>query len=313
MPSGTYNVTYNLSGATTATGNIATMTFTAGSPGTGTFSTPSLNVGTTTVTITNLSSGSGCDTIISSFNTTTVSVTAAATSVAGTNVAGCSTTPTFNVTAGSSATNYASLLWTSSGTGTFTNANSLTLCTYSPSAMDIAGGTVIITLTVTGNSPCGVVTSSKFLTVYENPTVVAGSNVVTCSGNGPVNITFGASASNSSGVTWSSSGTGTFTNPNSISTCTYDPSAADIAGGIVTLTLTAHSLYCGTATATKIITIFPSPTSVAGPTLSTCSTSGAINITSGSSSTGHSSIAWTSNGTGTFTNATSLTLCTYTS
>ncbi len=311
LPSGTYNVTYNLTGATTATGNTATMTFAAGSPGTGTFSTPSLNIGTTTVTITNLSSGSGCDTIISSFNTTTVSVTAAATSVAGTNVAGCSTTPTFNVTAGASATNYTSVLWTSSGTGTFTNSNSLTLCTYTPSASDIAGGTVTITLTATGNSPCGIETSSKFLTVYENPTAVAGSNVVTCSGNGPVNITFGSSASNSSGVTWTSSGTGTFTNPNSLSTCTYDPSAADIAGGPLTLTLTVNSLYCGSVTATKVLTIFSSPTPVAGPTLFTCNTSGAINITSGSSSIGHSSIAWTSSGSGTFTNPTSLTLCTY--
>ena len=311
LPTGTYNVTYNLSGATTATGNTATMTFTAGSPGTGIFSTPSLNIGTTTVTITNLSSGAGCSTVISSFNTTTVNITAAATSVAGTNVAGCSTTPTFNVTAGSSATNYTALLWTSSGTGTFTNANSLTLCTYTPSPMDIAGGTVTITLTVTGNSPCGIVTSSKFLTVYENPTAVAGSNVVTCSGNDPVNITFGSSASNSSDVMWTSSGTGTFTNPNSLSTCTYNPSAADIAGGPLTLTLTANSLYCGSVTATKVLTIFSSPTPVAGPTLFTCSTSGAINITSGSSSTGHSSIAWTSSGSGTFTNPTSLTLCTY--
>ena len=311
LPSGTYNVTYNLSGATIATGNTTTMTFTAGSPGTGTFSTPSLNIGSTTVTITNLSSGSGCATVIGAFNTTTVNISAAATAVAGTNVAGCSTTPTFDVTAGASATNYASVLWTSSGTGTFSNANSLTICTYTPSAADIAGGTVTITLTATGNSPCGVVTSSKFLTVYEQPTAVAGSNVVTCSGNGPVNITFGSSASNASSVTWSTSGSGTFANPNSLFTCTYNPSAADIAAGVITLTLTANSLYCGTATATKIITIFTSPTPVAGPNLSTCSTSGAINITAGASATNYAVVAWSSSGLGTFTNATSLTLCTY--
>jgi hypothetical protein len=42
-----------------------------------------------------------------------------------------------NITAGSSATNYASVAWTSSGSGTFANANSLTTCTYTPSAADI--------------------------------------------------------------------------------------------------------------------------------------------------------------------------------
>ena len=313
LPSGTYNVSYDLTSLisfTTISGS-GTMIFTAGSPGTGTFLTSTLNIGPTLVTITSLSSGSGCNTAISSFNTTVVSVLAEATAVAGTNIAGCSTTPTFNVTAGSNAGNYSSILWTSSGTGTFTNATSLTLCTYTPSAADIAGGTVIITLSATGNSPCGVVTSSKFLTVYENPIAVAGPTVVTCSGNGAVNITFGSSASNSSGITWSSTGTGTFTNPNSMSTCTYNPSAADIASGSVTLTLTANSASCSAATATKTLSIFSSPIPVAGPTLFTCSTSGAINITSGSSSTGHSSITWTSSGSGIFTNATSLTLCTY--
>jgi hypothetical protein len=311
LPSGTYTVTYNLSGATTATGNTATMTFTAGSPGTGTISTPVLNVGTTTVTITNLASGAGCSTVISSFNTTDVNIVAPATAVAGTNIAGCSTTPTFNITAGSSASNYSSVTWTSNGSGTFTNQNSLTLCTYTPSAADIAAGTRILTLTAVGNAPCSTVTSTKFITVYDNPTAVAGPNVQTCSGNGPVNITFGSSTTNASSATWTSSGTGIFTNPNSLSTCTYSPSADDITAGSVTLTLTANSLSCINATATKTLLIFSSPTPVAGPTLFTCSTSGAINITSGSSSTGHSSIAWSSSGSGSFTNSTSLTLCTY--
>ena len=312
LPSGTYTVTYNLSGATSATGNTATMTFIAGSPGTGTFFTPSLNIGSTIVTITNLSSGAGCNTVIGTFNTTTVSIVAPATAVAGTDIAGCSTTPTFNVTAGSSATNFATVLWTSSGTGTFTNATSLTLCTYTPSAADIAGGTVILTLTATGNVPCSSVFSTKFLTVYAQPTAVAGSNVVTCSGNGPVDITFGSSVSNTTSITWSSSGTGTFSNPNLLAPCTYTPSAADIATGVITLTLTANSTFCGSAaTATKILTIFTSPSSVAGPNFGTCSTSGAINITAGSSATNYSSVAWTSSGFGTFTNPTSMTLCTY--
>ncbi len=258
--SGTYTVTYNLSGATNATGNTATMTFTAGSPGTGTITTPVLNIGTTTVTITNLVSGAGCNTVIGSFNTTDVQILAPPTAAAGTNIAGCSTTPSFNITAGSNATNYASVTWTSNGSGTFTNPNSLTLCTYSPSAADIAAGTRILTLTVVGNAPCGTVTSTKFFTVSELPIANPGPTATTCSSAGAANITFGSSASNHSSVTWTSSGTGTFTNPNSLATCTYTPSAADITAGSVSLTLTAYSAFCSSVNATKTLNILNSPT-----------------------------------------------------
>ncbi len=294
LPSGTYTVTYNLSGATSATGNTATMTFTAGSPGTGTITTPLLNIGTTTVTITNLSSGAGCSTVISSFNTTSVNIADSATAVAGSNISGCSTSTSFNITSGASATNYTSVLWTSSGTGTFTNADSLTLCTYTPSASDIAGGTVTITLNATGNAPCGVVISSKFLTVYEKPTAVAGSNITTCSSDGAVNITFGSGASNHSSVTWTSSGTGTFANPNSLSTCTYTPSAADIAAGSVTLTLTAYSLVCSLVTSTKTLTILSSPT-ITSTTPASRIGSGSVTLAATASS---GTISWYANATG---------------
>ncbi|UEG49488.1 T9SS type A sorting domain-containing protein [Ferruginibacter lapsinanis] len=53
-------------------------------------------------------------------------------------------------------------------------------------------------------------------------------------------------------------------------------------------------------------------TAVSGTAVTTCSTSGAVNITAGSSATNYSSIVWTSSGTGTFANANSLTTCTYT-
>ncbi len=70
-----------------------------------------------------------------------------------------------NITSGSSATNNNSVLWSSSGTGTFTNATSLITATYRPSAADKAAGAVILTLTAFGNSPCGNATSTKILTI----------------------------------------------------------------------------------------------------------------------------------------------------
>lgn len=311
--SGTYTVTYNLTGATTATGSTANMIFTTGSPGAGTFGTSSLGVGTTNITITALTSA-GCVSTISSNNTASSVVVGAPTAVAGTAIITCSNIASVNITAGSSATNNAGITWTSNGTGTFSNANSLTTCTYTPSAADIAAGSRILTLTATGNSPCGDAISTKTLTISALPTAVAGTPITSCSSSGAVNITAGSSATNQASVNWSSTGTGTFANPTSLTTCTYNPSAADISAGGVTLTLTAVAAAgCSNATSNKSFSINAVATAVAGTAAVTCSTAGAVNITAGSSATNNGGIIWsTSNGTGSFTNATSLTNCFYT-
>ncbi|AWA31311.1 hypothetical protein HYN48_15095 [Flavobacterium magnum] len=77
LPTGTYTVTYNLSGSNTATGNTASMTVTVA--GTGSFNTSALaNSGATTVTITNLASGgtspNNCSSSISTNNTASTTV-----------------------------------------------------------------------------------------------------------------------------------------------------------------------------------------------------------------------------------------------
>jgi hypothetical protein len=77
LPTGSYTVTYNLSGTNTATGNTATMT--VSTAGTGTFTTSNLaNSGATTVTITNLTKGT-CSSTISANRTAIVTVLAAPT------------------------------------------------------------------------------------------------------------------------------------------------------------------------------------------------------------------------------------------
>ena len=157
-------------------------------------------------------------------------------------------------------------------------------------------------MTATGNAPCGNVTSTKTITIFASPTAVAGPIVNMCGVVGAYNITAGSSAANYTLVTWTSSGTGTFANPNSLTTCTYTPSAADTAAGNVTLTLTVTgNSPCGNATSTKTLNV-TGPTAIAGTSLSTCSTTGAVNITAGSSATNYTSVTWTSNGTGTFAN-----------
>ena len=163
----------------------------------------------------------GCST--NATKTGSITVNDLPTSVAGTAITTCSTSGAVNITAGSSATNQSSVTWTSNGTGTFTNANSLTLCTYTPSAADIALGSRTLTLTANGNAPCGNATSTKTLTIISTMTAVAGTAITTCATSGAVNITAGSSATNQTLVTWTSSGTGTFANANSLSLCTYTP------------------------------------------------------------------------------------------
>ena len=68
------------------------------------------------------------------------------------------------------AANQVSVLWTTSGDGTFSNVSATSLNPdYTPGPNDILAGTVDLTLTVTGNSPCLSISSTMTLTVIPNP------------------------------------------------------------------------------------------------------------------------------------------------
>lgn len=289
------------------------------SSGTGTFANPNnlttctytpsaADIAAGSVTITLTASNGGCPDVVTN---KTLTITPLATSSAGTNIYTCNTAPPVNVTTGATATNYTSLTWSSTnGTGSFANANNLTTCTYNPSAADITAGSRNLTLTV--NGPCGTVVSTKTIFFSRAMTANAGSNQSMCTSSASISITSGASATNHTAITWSTSGTGTFSNLNNISSSNYTPSPADIAAGSVTITLTATNAGCAPAVSTKTLTINSVPTAVAGTAIATCSATGAVNITAGSSATNQTSVLWTSSGTGSFFNAGSLTGCTYT-
>src|SRR6478609_4629842 len=78
--------------------------------------------------------------------------------------------------------------WTSSGTGTFSSAGTLGT-TYTPSAADIAGGTVTVTLTTASNGNCGSVTDQMVITITPSPTVNAGADQTVCANNAVVTLT----------------------------------------------------------------------------------------------------------------------------
>ncbi|MBC8487264.1 MAG: T9SS type A sorting domain-containing protein [Bacteroidetes bacterium] len=63
------------------------------------------------------------------------------------------------------AENYFSVLWETSGDGTFDDASSVNP-TYTPGPNDIEAEEVTLTITVNGNDPCGAVTDDMLLTIH---------------------------------------------------------------------------------------------------------------------------------------------------
>ncbi|TVZ60061.1 HYR domain-containing protein [Flavobacteriaceae bacterium MAR_2010_105] len=150
--------------------------------------------------------------------------------------------PDFTICEGSTATMAASLggsatsgTWSSSGGGSFSNNS--TTAVYTPNATDIANGAV--TLTYTSNDPSGVcsaVNDAMVLTINPAAVVDAGLNQTICS-NETATMSATLSGSATSG-TWTSSGTGSFSNNST--TAVYTPSANDINNGSVILTYTTN-------------------------------------------------------------------------
>lgn len=300
LPVGTYTVRYNRS-LPNASNLTASMTVTTA--GTGSFNVTGLTTaGNATITITNLTSAT-CSSAISSGNVSnTITVTAGPTAAAGSNMTACNNGNPIAITAGASASSAASVMWSSSGTGTFANANSLTTATYLPSSADIAAGSVTLTLTAFGNGACSNATSNKTLTLSTPPTASAGGHQVICQ-NGTATVS-GASAANGT-ISWTENGAGSITSGANTLTPTYTAAAGD-AGKTVTLTMTVSNAACGSATATYTIDVLALPTANAGSDVATCANSGAVVIGTGASASNYSSVLWSSSGSGIFLDADSL-------
>jgi hypothetical protein len=205
-----------------------------------------------------------------------------------------------------SATNFSSILWTTTGTGVLTNATTLTP-TYTPGVGET--GTVTFTLTANGNGSCAAVTDQMVLTITPAPVVNAGSDEEICQGG---TFTFTsqstpASASNYASLLWTHTGTGTLFNAGTL-TPTYQPGVGET--GAITFTLTANGNgSCAAVTDQMVLTITPAPVVNAGSDAETCQ-GVAFNFntqTTLASATNFSSVLWTHTGSGTLSGATTLT------
>lgn len=208
------------------------------------------------------------------------------------------------------ATNYSSVTWTSSGTGSFDN-NNLTNPTYTPSAQDIAlGSPITLTVTAVGIGPCQVTESDSMdLTLAPSPEMEIGNDRFLCENTDlSINLTAGVDVSHVdiNSYQWTSSGTGTFLPANTLSTV-YQHSPDDLAAGIpIQITLTAQPLApCATPISDSfMLKLVENPTATVGPTAITiCDTGHTFNQ---AAATNYQSIQWTNlNGTGTIQNSTS--------
>ena len=165
--------------------------------------------------------------------------------------------------ASATASNYASLLWTTSGDGTFSDPTALNPI-YTPGTNDIANGNVTLTLTAGPNAPCAdPVSSSMVLTIIPAPMANAGPDATLCWGE--VYYLDNVTIQNATSITWTTSGTGTFDNPY-IQNPIYTPSIQDCQNGSVTLTLMVTGAEpCSNVQSTRQLIYRPKP--VTGPIL----------------------------------------------
>ncbi|MBI3501119.1 MAG: PKD domain-containing protein [Bacteroidetes bacterium] len=184
--------------------------------------------------------------------------------------------------------------WTTLGSGTFSPDTSTMNATYTPSAADTTAGSVTIILTTTGNGGCLAVSDSMLITINHAPIVDAGPDQLICFSN--LVATLNGNSSTGSG-TWTTLGSGTFANSNSLST-TYTPSNADTSAGSVQLILSsANNGLCNPVSDTLLLTFTNTPNVNAGADQTLCANNATVTLT-GTSSTGAG--LWTTAGTGTF-------------
>ena len=248
-----------------------------------------LAAGTYSLTVT----VNGC---ISSIATTNVIINIPAISNAGSNQTVCANNAvvTLNgLVSGGSVTGN----WTTSGTGTFSPSSTTLNATYTPSNADTTSGSVTLTLTSTNNGACVASVSTITITITDAPIANAGIDQAVCINN--ADVILNGTVSIASGGIWSTSGDGTFSPSASVLNPTYTPGSADLAGGIITLTLTTTGNGTCLADADQmIITITAAPTANAGPDQILCQSS--PNASLNGIITGAPTGIWTTLGSGTF-------------
>ncbi len=190
------------------------------------------------------------------------------------------------------------IIWSTSGTGSFSPNPTVNNPTYIPSAEDITTGSVYLNLTTTGNGNCNASTDSLLLTISPAPLVDAGPNQIVCKSSMETKMLGSVSGGSSTGH-WTTTGSGIFTNADDLNT-TYTFSSADTSAGAISITLTStNNGSCLPMTDNMTLTFSNSAFAFAGYDRTICTTN--LNpqlngFVSGGATTG----IWSTMGTGYF-------------
>ena len=196
--------------------------------------------------------------------------------------------------------------WTG-GLGQFIPDNNSLNCVYIPTAGEIASGSITLTLTSTGNGTCLPVSDNITITFTDAPTANAGLDQVVCANNS--SVTLDGSYTIASGAIWSGGG-GTFSPNNTTMNAVYTPSAAELAAGQVTLTLTTTGNgTCLSVSDQMTIFINPAPQVNAGSDISSCANNSTATLNGNISNAGGG--VW-SGGSGVFNPSANVLNATYT-
>lgn len=187
-------------------------------------------------------------------------------------------------------------IWTTNGSGTFIPSNTVLNAIYIPSTADTAAGSVVLTLTASNS--CINIFDNLTVTFTDAPNVNAGPDRIVCQTTPNIALNGSVSAWALPGL-WTTSGTGTFIpNANALN-ATYQPSAADITNGTITLVLSStNNGLCNAGKDTLILRILKNPTANAGSDFTVC-TNSSFQL-NGSIMNGAGTGIWTTTGTGTF-------------
>ena len=187
----------------------------------------------------------------------------------------------------------------SGGLGTY-NPDSISLITsYTPTAAEITNGSIILTLTTTGNSACLAVSNNVEITINPSPTVEAGNNIDVCVDNLSADLSGSVSGITNTGE-WTTNGTGLFVPNNSTLNASYVCSSADSTLGTVTLILTStNNDVCLSERDSLDLFIVPAGQVDAGTNETVCANNSVISL-NGTISGGATVGTWSTNGSGVF-------------
>jgi gliding motility-associated-like protein len=190
------------------------------------------------------------------------------------------------------------------GTGTFTPNNTTLNSLYSPSAAEIAAGSVTLTLASTNNGNCNQTSDNIIINFTNPPAVNAGTNVNICKNNASSILSGLVTGPTTTGI-WSGV-SGSFNPNNTTLSSTYTPSPSELTAGFADLILTStNNGNCNQVVDTVRIIFTGAPIVATGPDISVCANNPTVAITA-TVAAGATTGIW-SGGNGTF-NASNISL-----